>query len=83
MRTALVLLLAFPGVSAAGPLLVAVLPDLPGPGPGDEGFAVGCIEACDLTGSSVSDGESSWTFPSGISLVSGEVLWIAGNRTTW
>ena len=82
MRTALALLLVFP-IGAASPLLVAVVPDLPGPGPGDEGFAIGCVEACDLTGYSVTDGESSWTFPPGLLLAAGESMWVVGNRTPW
>lgn len=85
MRTALVLvlLLALPGASAAGPLLVAVVPDLPGSAAGDEGFAIGCVEACDLTGFTVSDGESSWPFPAGATIPAGSSLWIIGNRTVW
>ena len=82
MRTAVLVLLALPGV-AAGPLLVAVVPDLPGPGPGDEGFAVGCAEACTLTGTRVSDGESEWTFPPGVSVPAGGTLWVVANRTAW
>jgi cardiolipin synthase len=89
MRTALVLLLMLPAVAqaaavdAGGPLLVAVVPDLPGPGPGDEGFAVGCREACHLAGVTVTDGESAWAFPPGASLAAGGLLWVVANGTAW
>lgn len=91
MRASLILLfalssvLAIPGlVDVAGAqLIVAVVPDLPGTVVGDEGFAVGCPIACDLTDYSVSDGESEWTFPAGVTLPAGGVLWVVGNRTHW
>ncbi|MHB1262247.1 MAG: phospholipase D-like domain-containing protein [Thermoplasmatota archaeon] len=82
MRIALALLLALPGAAGA-PLLVAVVPDLPGSAPGDEGFAVACAEACTLGGLSVTDGESEWLFPQGSSIGAGGVLWVVGNRTHW
>ncbi|HJQ92920.1 MAG TPA: hypothetical protein VJ874_01395 [Candidatus Thermoplasmatota archaeon] len=84
MRVALALLLALPAVGAS-PLLVAVVLDLPGSATGDEGFAVGCPDAggCDLTGHSVTDGESSWAFAAGTQLPAGGRLWIVGNLTHW
>jgi hypothetical protein len=82
MRTAFVLLLALPAVGAS-PLLVAVVPDLPDSSAGDEGFAVGCLDACSLAGLSVTDGETVWTFPAGATVPAHGTLWIVGNRTTW
>src|SRR5687768_17691903 len=82
MRTALLVLLALPGVAGA-PVLVAVVPDLPGSAAGDEGFAVGCAQACDLAGFSVTDGEDAWAFPAGVTVEAGRTLWVVGNRTHW
>ncbi len=81
MRWLLALLL-LPTV-AAHPLLVGAVPDLPGSLPGDEGFAVGCPEACDLTGWTLSDGEGTWAFPNGTRLDAGATLWVAGDLATW
>jgi cardiolipin synthase len=89
MRTAwvlpvvLVLMPSLAATASAGPLLVAVVPDLPGPGPGDEGFAVACAQACTLGGMKVSDGESDWMFPPGVSLPAGGTLWVVANRSMW
>lgn len=82
MRTAILVLLALPCV-AGTPLLVAVVPDLPGSSAGDEGFAVGCVGGCDLAGFSVTDGESSWGFPVGTVVPAQGILWVTGNRTAW
>ncbi|HUR26103.1 MAG TPA: phospholipase D-like domain-containing protein [Candidatus Thermoplasmatota archaeon] len=85
---ALALIVAVPGV-AASPLLVAVVPDLPGSSQGDEGFAIGCQDLarrgadCDLTGHSVTDGESSWTFAPGTTVPASATLWLVGNLTVW
>lgn len=76
------LLLAAPTVAAA-PLLVTVVPDLPGSASGDDGFAVGAVEAADLTGWSVDDGEGTWTFPAGTRLEPGVPLWVAGDLAAW
>ena len=82
VRWLAVLLLALPG-AAASPLLIGVVPDLPGTLPGAEGFAVGCAQACDLTGWRVSDGEGTWTFPNGTQLAAGATLWVIGDAVTW
>ena len=69
MRTWLAfLLVVLAPVTTAAPLLVAVVPDLPGSSSGDDGFAVGCAQACDLTGWQATDGESTWGFPAGTTL---------------
>jgi cardiolipin synthase A/B len=86
MRTTLlVVVLALPAAAGAAgtPLLVAVVPDLPGSSDGDEGFALGCNVACDLTGLVVTDGETSWPIPPGAHLDAGASLWFVGNRTVW
>src|SRR5690349_14600212 len=82
MRVLLLVLLALPGVAAA-PLLVAVVPDLPGSSAGDEGFALGSGDALDLGGWSVSDGESSWVVPAGTRLEPGVPLWVVGDLAAW
>jgi hypothetical protein len=74
VRAALLALLLAPGVAAA-PLLAAVVPD-------QDGFAVRCAEACDLSGWQASDGETTWTFPA-TSLPPGGQVWVVGNRTRW
>lgn len=83
MRTALVLLVALLPSASAVPLLVGVVPDLPGSATGDDAFAVGSATATDLTGWSITDGESVWTFPPGTVLQPGQPLWVAGNLTAW
>ncbi|MCA1812247.1 MAG: phospholipase D-like domain-containing protein, partial [Halobacteriales archaeon] len=85
MRILLPLLavLALLPVAAAHPLLVGVAPDLPGAGPGDEGFAVGSDAAADLSGLRVTDGEGSWAFPAGATLAANGTLWVAGDLTLW
>jgi cardiolipin synthase A/B len=82
MRAFLLAFLLVPGAAAA-PLLVAVVPDLPGSAVGDEGFAVGSTEAFDLTGWSVTDGEGTWSFPAGTRLAAGVPLWVVGNVAAW
>jgi hypothetical protein len=82
VRAALLALLLVPGAAAA-PLLAAVVPDLPGASAGDDGFAVGCAPACDLTGWSVGDGEGTWAFPPGTAVADGGQLWVVGNGTRW
>lgn len=82
MRALLLLLLAVPWAQAS-PILVAVVPDLPGSATGDEGFAVGSTQATDLTGWTVGDGESTWAFPQGTRLQPDVPLWIVGNATAW
>jgi hypothetical protein len=79
---ALLALLALP-VAAAAPLLVAVVPDLPSPGSRDEGFAIGCPEACVLDGWRVTDDEGTWTAPPGTTLSAGGVLWATGDAAAW
>lgn len=69
--------------TAQAQLLVGVVPDLPGSLPGDEGFAVGCVLACDLSGYRVSDGEGEWTIPSGTHLEAGKAAWFVGDTATW
>ena len=89
LRLPLPLLVAFLAIGSAGvsasPLLVAVVPDLPGSAAGDEGFAVACAGPadCALAGHSVTDGESSWTFPQGTTVAAGTSLWVVGNLTHW
>lgn len=78
----LLALLGLPGAAAA-PLLVAVVPDLPGSAAGDDGFAVASSEAVDLGGWTVGDGESAWAFPAGTVLSPGVPLWVVGNATAW
>lgn len=80
----LALMVAAPAAMAA-PLLVAVVPDLPGSTSGDEGFGVGCAgpATCILDGHTVGDGESTWTFPAGTTLAAGATLWVVGNATRW
>jgi cardiolipin synthase A/B len=79
---ALLLLLALP-LASASPLLVAVVPDLPGTAAGDEGFAVASTGQADLTGWTVGDGETEWAFPPGTLLQPGVPLWVVGNATAW
>ncbi len=74
----LLALLMLPSVAAA-PLLVSVVPDLPGSGPGDEAIAI-WGDGTDLTGWSLSDGEDSWPLPSGP--LTGK-HWFVGNATLW
>lgn len=76
------LLLLVPGV-AASPPLVAVVPDLPGAGSGDEGFAIGCKDACSLSGFVVTDGETTWPLPTGTTLPASGVAWFVGNESAW
>ncbi|MEK6985122.1 MAG: phospholipase D-like domain-containing protein [Candidatus Thermoplasmatota archaeon] len=82
MRWLLALALLAP-VAAASPTLVGVVPDLPGALPGDEGFAVGCPQACDLSGWAVTDGEGRWSFPNGTQFAAGATVWVAGDAATW
>lgn len=82
MRALLLVLLALPG-AAADPLLVAVVPDLPGSASADDAFAVASQGAADLSGWRVTDGESTWTFPNGTTLSPGIALWVVGNATAW
>jgi phosphatidylserine/phosphatidylglycerophosphate/cardiolipin synthase-like enzyme len=82
VRILLALLVLLP-VAGAHPLLVGVAPDLPGAGPGDEGFAVGSAVAMDLSGLRVTDGEGSWAFPAGTALAANGTLWVTGNLTLW
>ncbi|MES2153586.1 MAG: phospholipase D-like domain-containing protein [bacterium] len=82
MRWLVAFLLVVPGASAH-PMLVAVVPDLPGTGPGDEGFAVGSNDGGDLSGWSVTDGKGLFAFPAGSVVGSGEMVWVVANRTAW
>lgn len=59
------------------PFLHAVVPDLPGPGPGDEGFAVDA-DGTDLSGWSVTDGKGTWHLSP-----CQAVCWFTGNASTW
>lgn len=68
---------------AAEPLLVAVAPDLPGPGPGDEGVAIWSPDPVDLSGWSLGDGEGGWRFPDGARLAAGEVAYLVGDEAVW
>lgn len=83
-RTTLVLLLlvAFP-TAAAAPMLVAVVADLPSAGSLDEGFAIGCPEACTLDGWRVTDDEGMWIAPPGTTLPAGGTLWVTGDAEAW
>ncbi len=88
---ALAFLLLLPPFSAGEPplpgrpLLVGVVPDLPGAGPGDEGVAIGVPVGgppVDLAGFWLGDGETAWPLPSH-TLDAGESAWFVGNRTAW
>lgn len=74
-------LLLLPTV-AGQPLLVAVAPDLPGPGPGDEGIAVRSDVDWNLAGYALTDGESTWQFPPE-HLAAGETAWAVGDANLW
>lgn len=76
------LLLAVPGASAS-PLLFAVAPDLPGPGPGDEGLAIYGDVGFDLGGWMLSDGEGALTIPAGTRVGPDGVVWLTGNQASW
>jgi cardiolipin synthase A/B len=78
----LVVLLLVAAPAGASPLFVAVVPDLPGEGPGDEGVAVGCAAACSLAGHVLDDGEDQWALPA-LTLGPGELAWFVGNATRW
>jgi hypothetical protein len=82
VRVLLGLLLLIPAV-AGQPFLAGVAPDLPGSGPGDEGFAVGTGPAADLAGLRVTDGESWWAFPAGTRLAANGTLWVVGDLALW
>lgn len=79
----LVLVALLAPMAGAAPILVAVVPDLPGASAGDEAFAVGSTVAADLSGWTVGDGESTWAFPAGTRLEPGVPLWVVGNATAW
>ncbi|MGB0651927.1 MAG: phospholipase D-like domain-containing protein [Thermoplasmatota archaeon] len=69
--------------TASGQLLVAVAPDLPGPGAGDEAFAIAATQvAWNTTGHAVTDGETTWPLPD-LLLGPGETAWFTGNATAW
>ncbi len=76
MRSLVLLVFIVPGAMGA-PLLHAVVPDLPGPGPGDEGFAVHA-DGQDLSGWMVTDGEGTWELPG-----CNDVCWFTGNLDLW
>ncbi len=78
VHRSLLLLLLFPSVAGA-PLLLAVVPDLPGAGPGDEAVAL-WGDGTDLAGWSLSDGEDSWPLPQGSLSGPG---WFVGNSEIW
>lgn len=82
MRRLLLFLVVLPAASGS-PLIVAVVPDLPGPGPNDEAVAVAAPDGADLSGYALGDGEGSWRFPPGSFLAPGEVGWVVGNITLW
>lgn len=83
------LLLAVLLVSGLGPLveahpfLAGVVADLPGPGPRDEGFAVGSRVEADLSGLRVTDGEGTWAFPGGTRLAANATVWVVGDVALW
>lgn len=79
MRAALWVLLFLP-TAAGAPQFYAVVPDLPGPGPGDEGVALWDPDGgLDWTGYRITDGEDTWTFPP----VTGGRVWVVGDGTAW
>lgn len=80
---ALVLVLLAP--ASADPILVGVVPDLPGPGPGDEAVAIADSEgtALDLSGLVLDDGEGAWPIPDGAVLAAGQTAWFTGNASAW
>lgn len=69
-------------VGLGQPLLVGVVPDLPGPAVGGEGFAVGAVGDVNLAGHQVTDGERTWTFPAH-NLNAGGIVWVVGNVSDW
>jgi hypothetical protein len=75
----LVVLLLLP-TAAAGPLIVGVVPDLAGPGPGDEGFAIAGEGS--LAGWRITDGEATWQFPEA-AVASPAGTWFVGNTSLW
>lgn len=79
---ALVLIPIIPCAEAT-PLLVAVVPDLPGSASFDEGFAVGSRIQADLAGWSVRDAQGTYTFPAGTALQPGGLIWVTGNQQAW
>lgn len=76
------LLLLISGATAS-PLLHGIVPDLPGPGPGDEGFAIRSEVDWDLTGWQVTDEEGIWVAPNGTELDAGVPLWVTGDLDRW
>lgn len=83
VRALLLLGLLLAPAALGAPRLHAVVPDLPGPGPLDEGLAVTDPEgAWDLAGWSLRDGEGVWTFPSA-SAGAGEAVWVVGDAAAW
>jgi phosphatidylserine/phosphatidylglycerophosphate/cardiolipin synthase-like enzyme len=76
------LLLAVP-LAGADPMLVAVVPDLPGSEAGGEAFAVGSDTAADLSGWTVTDGDRAFTFPAGTAATPGQPVWVAMNQAEW
>ena len=82
MRAWLLLLLGVLPAASAAPLIVGVVPDVPGDAAGSEGIAIGAREAVDLAGYVLADGEDEWALPAH-QLAAGEVVWIVGNATDW
>jgi len=84
MRAACIVLVALLApVAAAGPLLTAVVADLPGSHDGEEGVAIGSDVDVDLSGWAVTDGEGTWHFPAGARLAGGEEAWLVGDAGLW
>jgi cardiolipin synthase A/B len=74
--------LVFAPLAAAQPLLVGLVPDVPGTNAGGDAIAVSTQASIDLAGHVLADGEGAWAFPAR-QLEPGEVLWVVGNATAW
>lgn len=74
--------IVFLPLAAAQPLLVGLVPDVPGTNAGGDAIAISTRSSIDLVGHVLTDGEDAWTFPAW-PLATGEVLWVVGNATAW
>lgn len=82
VRLAWLLVLVLVPSVAAQALLVGLVPDVPGTGPGHDAVAIGARNDTHLAGLRLSDGEDSWPLPD-VLLPAGATLWIVGNASAW